>query len=284
MKNIRLCLYLFVALIAAPWPTARAAADPNFYIFLCLGQSNMEGAARPEQQDIEGVSPRFLMMAAVDDAERGRRQGEWYRAVPPLCREHTGLTPADYFGRTLTECLPEEVRVGVINVAIGGIRIEGFMPDSIEAYARQAPDWMKNILHAYDDNPYERLLTLARRAQRDGVIKGVLLHQGESNTGDPEWAAKVKCVYDRLLGDLGLKPEDVPLLAGEVVQADGQGRCIAMNPQINALPQTIPTAHVVSSAGCTSGADNLHFDAAGYRELGRRYGRRMLALMGYKAY
>ena len=24
--------------------------DPNFYIFLCFGQSNMEGAAKPEAQ------------------------------------------------------------------------------------------------------------------------------------------------------------------------------------------------------------------------------------------
>ena len=284
MGFIRHFLWLFIVLVAWPRFGAQAAVDPNFYIFLCLGQSNMEGAARPEQQDNEGVSDRFLMMAAVDDASRNRRQGEWYRAVPPLCREHTGLTPVDYFGRTLTERLPEGIRVGVINVAVGGIRIEGFMPDSIKAYARKAPDWMKNILKAYNDNPYERLLTLARRAQQDGVIKGILLHQGESNTGDPDWAKKVKNVYDRLLGDLGLKPEDVPLLAGEVVQADGKGRCIAMNPQINALPQTIPTAQVISSTGCTNGADNLHFDAAGYRELGRRYGQRMLALMGYETY
>ena len=284
MKNIRYLLWLFILLTAGSWSKAQAAVDPNFYIFLCLGQSNMEGAARPEAQDNEGISERFLMMAAVDDASRNRRQGEWYRAVPPLCREHTGLTPVDYFGRTLTERLPENIRVGVINVAVGGIRIEGFMPDSIKTYARQAPDWMKNILKAYNDNPYERLLTLARRAQQDGVIKGILLHQGESNTGDPDWAKKVKSVYDRLLGDLGLKPEDVPLLAGEVVQADGKGRCIAMNPQINALPQTIPTAQVISSTGCTNGADNLHFDAAGYRELGRRYGQRMLALMGYETY
>ena len=28
--------------------------DPNFYIFLCFGQSNMEGAARPEAQDLTG--------------------------------------------------------------------------------------------------------------------------------------------------------------------------------------------------------------------------------------
>ena len=258
-----------------------AQPDENFYIFLCFGQSNMEGAARPEAQDLASPGPRFLLMPAVDDPQRGRKMGEWCEAVPPLCRPNNGLTPADWFGRTLVQSLPENIRVGVIHVAIGGIKIEGFMPEEIAEYVKTAPSWMKGMLEAYGNNPYERLVTLARKAQNDGVIKGVLMHQGESNTGDPEWANKVQKVYDRLLGDLKLKPEEVPLLAGEVVQADGKGQCIAMNKQIQELPQTIHTAQVISSTGCTNLADRLHFDAAGYRELGCRYGETMARLLGY---
>lgn len=259
-----------------------ATTDPNFYIYLCFGQSNMEGAAKPEAQDLEGINDRFLMMAAVDDVQRNRKMGEWYKATPPLCRKNTGLTPVDYFGRTMTKTLPDSIRVGVIVVAIGGIHIEGFMPDSIRNYVKKAPSWMKSMLKAYNDNPYERLLSLARKAQQNGVIKGVLIHQGESNTGDPKWAEKVQNVYDHLLGDLQLKPEETPLLAGEVVRAGGKGLCLAMNKQIDELPQTIHTAHVVSSEGCTNGPDNLHFDAAGYRELGSRYGEKMLSLLNYE--
>ena len=262
--------------------SAQAAVDPNFYIFLCFGQSNMEGAARPEAEDTKSPGPRFLLMPAVDDAQRGRTMGKWCEAAAPLCRPNTGLTPADWFGRTLIETLPENIRVGIIHVAIGGIRIEGFMPDQIAEYVKTAPGWMKGMLEAYGNNPYERLVTLAKRAQQDGVIKGVLMHQGESNTGDPEWAQKVQSVYDHLLGDLQLKPEEVPLLAGEVVQANGEGQCVAMNKQIDELPKTLHTAHVVSSTGCSNGPDKLHFDAAGYRELGRRYGEKMLELMGYQ--
>ncbi len=257
------------------------AQDPNFYIFLCFGQSNMEGAARIEPQDLEGVSPRFLLMPAVDDPARNRKMGEWCQALPPLCRPNTGLTPVDYFGRTLTENLPENIRVGVIHVAIGGIRIEGFMPEGMEEFVKTAPGWMTGMLQAYDNNPYKRLVTLAQKAQKDGIIKGILMHQGESNTGDPEWANKVQNVYDHLLGDLQLKPEEVPLLAGEVVQANGEGQCIAMNKQIDELPKTLHTSQVISSTGCSNGPDKLHFDAAGYRELGRRYGEKMLELMGY---
>ena len=274
-------IFLVIAFLALSVLRMCAAPDDNFYIFLCFGQSNMEGAARPEPQDLESVDDRFQMMAAVDDAQRGRKMGEWYKALPPLCRENTGLTPVDYFGRTLTENLPKNVRVGVITVAIGGIHIQGFLNDSIKAYVKRAPGWMKPMLAAYDNNPYGRLVALAKKAQQQGVIKGVLMHQGESNTGDPKWAGMVQQVYDNLLGDLQLKPEEVPLLAGEVVQANGEGLCVAMNKQINELPQTLHTSQVISSKGCSNGPDKLHFDAAGYRELGRRYGERMLELMGY---
>ncbi len=279
LKSIVLAL-----LCLCPMLKVSAEVDPNFYIFLCFGQSNMEGAARPEAQDMVSPGPRFLLMSAVDDEKSGRKMGEWCEALPPLCRPGNGLTPADYFGRTMIANLPENVRVGVIHVAIGGIRIEGFMPDSIKNYAENvAPGWMKGMLKAYNDNPYERLVTLARKAQQDGVIKGILMHQGCSNTGEPDWADKVKNVYDNLLGDLNLVPEQVPLLAGEVVQANGKGVCIGMNKQIKALPETIHTAHVVSSDDCTNGPDNLHFDAAGYRELGARYADKMLSLLGYES-
>ncbi|MBO4659449.1 MAG: acetyl xylan esterase [Prevotella sp.] len=260
-----------------------AAVDPNFYIFLCFGQSNMEGNARPEAQDLKSVGSRFLLMPAVDDAQRGRKAGEWCEATPPLCRPNTGLTPADYFGRTLVASLPENIRIGVIHVAIGGIKIEGFMPDEIENYVKnEAPNWMKGMLEAYDNNPYKRLVELAKKAQKDGVIKGILMHQGESNTGDPEWGKKVQKVYDSLLGDLKLKPEEVNLYVGGVVQANGQGVCIGCNKQIDELPQTIHTCQVISSEGCTNGPDRLHFDAAGYRELGCRYGEAVARFLGYE--
>ena len=256
--------------------------DPNFYIFLCFGQSNMEGAARPEAQDLASPGPRFLLMPAVDFPEKGRKMGEWCEASAPLCRPNTGLTPADWFGRTLVESLPENIKIGVIHVAIGGIDIKGFLPDSIQSYIKRAPNWMKGMLEAYDNNPYQRLVTLAKKAQKDGVIKGILMHQGETNTGDPKWAGMVQQVYDNLCGDLQLKPEEVNLYAGNIVQANGEGVCIGCKKQIDELPKTLHTAQVISSDGCTNGPDKLHFDAAGYRELGCRYGEAVARHLGFE--
>ena len=257
-------------------------ADPNFYIFLCFGQSNMEGAARPEAQDLASPGPRFLLMPAVDFPEKGRKMGEWCEASAPLCRPNTGLTPVDWFGRTLVASLPENIKIGVIHVAIGGIDIKGFLPDSIKNYVKTAPTWMKGMLEAYNNNPYERLVTLAKKAQQDGVIKGILMHQGETNTGDPKWAGMVKRVYDNLCGDLQLKPEDVPLYAGNIVQAGGKGVCYACKKQIDELPLTLHTSQVISSDDCSNGPDRLHFDAAGYRELGCRYGEAVARNLGFE--
>ena len=277
MKKILFSVLLWVGLFLAG--AEAFAQDENFYVYLCLGQSNMEGSAHYEAQDTL-VNPRFQVLSAVDNKELGRVKGNWYPTRAPLCRPNTGLTPADYFGRTMVENLPENVRIGVVHVAVGGCRIELFQKDKREAYVKTAPDWMAGILKAYDNDPYGRLVEMAKIARKDGVIKGILLHQGESNTGEQDWPQKVKSVYESLLADLNLKAEEVPLLAGEVVNADHGGVCASMNPIIATLPQVIKNAAVVSSKGLSCAADHLHFDAAGYRVLGRRYAEQMLKLMG----
>jgi hypothetical protein len=257
------------------------AQDPNFHIYLCFGQSNMEGNARAELQD-STVDDRFQVLEAVNCENLGRTKGNWYPAVPPLARCRTGLTPADYFGRTMVATLPKNVKVGVINVSVAGCKIELFDKDNFTEYASKAPSWMANIIKDYGGNPYAHLLEMAKLAQKTGVIKGILLHQGESNTNDSLWPQKVKVIYNNLLRDLSLDAKSVPLLAGELVNEDQGGTCASMNKIIGTLPQVIPTAHVISSAGCTDSRDNLHFNAEGYRKLGRRYAVTMLSLLGYK--
>ena len=271
---------LFLSMVAALTVLTATAQDKNFHIFLCFGQSNMEGNARIEPQDSVGVSDNFLNLSAVNFSDKSRKMGKWYKALPPLCRENTGLTPVDYFGRTLLENLPEGHKVGIVHVAIGGISIDGFLPDRIDEYANTAPEWMKPMLAAYDGNPYYRLVAMGKIAKKKGVISGILMHQGETNTGDPKWPADVKTVYENLLRDLKLNAEDVPLLVGEVVAADRGGTCAAHNAVIDTIGRVIPTAHVIPADGCPQNFDFLHFTAAGYRELGRRYAAEMLKIWG----
>lgn len=278
-----LCAVLVMLTFGACQPTSKTQQpDPNFYVFLCFGQSNMEGNAPVEAQDTVDVPERFQLLSAVDMPNMNRTKGEWSTAVPPLCHEWFGLCPADYFGRYLVENLPEKIRVGVVNVSVGGIDIKGFMPESAATYAANAADWMKEKFKYYDFNAYAHLVQMGRLAQQKGVIKGILLHQGETNTGDETWPDKVKVIYESLLSDLNLKAEDVPLLAGEVVAASQHGMCSAMNEIIDRLPETIPTAYVVSAEDCVPRDDLLHFSSEGYRQLGRHYGEVMLPLLQKK--
>jgi len=276
----RITLFLLAVLFTSN--TNVFSQDKSFYIFLCLGQSNMEGNARIEEKDKVMNDQRFQVLSTLDCADLKRTQGNWYPAIPPLCRCNTGLTPADYFGRTMLANLPRNVKVGIINVAIGGCKIELFDKDNYQSYVSTAPSWMINMINQYDGNPYARLVEMAKIAQQKGVIKGILIHQGESNTGDVTWPLKVKGVYDNLIKDLKLKSKSVPLLAGELVPADQGGRCASMNSIIAKLPQIIPNSYVIPSQGCAAAKDSLHFNAEGYRMLGKRYAAQMLSLLGYK--
>ena len=99
MKRFRFFLLVaFYALLTGG--VAIAAPDPNFYVFLCFGQSNMEGQGTIESQD-RNVDSRFVMMSSLTCGSR--KQGEWYTATPPLARCDTKLGPVDYFGRTLVK-------------------------------------------------------------------------------------------------------------------------------------------------------------------------------------
>jgi len=253
--------------------------NQNFQIYLALGQSNMEGNAKIEPQDQANVPQRFKMMAAVDMPSKGRVKGNWYTAIPPLCRENTGLTPCDYFGRELVNRLPEHITVGVINVAVAGCSIDMFDEDKSQSYLSTSPDWLKGIASLYGNHPYNVLVELGRKAQEEGVIKGILLHQGETNTGEQNWPNNVKKIYDRIISDLNLDPNKVPLLVGEVVNADSGGSCAYHNNIIANVPNVIPNSYVIKSNGLPSGGDNLHFSAQSYREFGKRYAETMLSIL-----
>src|SRR5699024_3364522 len=99
---------------------------------------------------------------AVDCPDINRKKGNWYTASPPLTRCTTGLTPVDYFGRTMVSQLPEQFKVGVIVVAVGGCKIELFDKDNYQSYVANAPEWMTGMISQYQGNPYGEMIALAK--------------------------------------------------------------------------------------------------------------------------
>jgi len=281
MKRTLSALLAITTLLTLPAFGQEKKPDPNFHIYLCFGQSNMEAGARPEEQDRGEVDPRFQMLAAVDMPRFNRTKGNWYVATPPLNRQENNMGPVDWFGRNMIANLPKDIRVGVINVSVAGAGIELWDPENWEEYLNTREQWMKNIVRQYDGSPYKRLVEMAKIAQQDGVIKGILLHQGESNSSDTNWPSRVKRIYDHLMTDLNLNPQDVPLLAGELKSQEENGVCWRFNRDILVhLPEVIPNAHIISSRGVKGSPDQFHFNTAGMRELGKRYAIQMLKLQG----
>jgi hypothetical protein len=300
-------------------PDSKPDPKEKFHIYLAFGQSNMVGYLGPPigsggsssnqkwvtDNEFDTPPENFVVMAAANDNKNpyNRKKGEWYEAKPPLVRNNTGLSPADYFGRTIAEEVENNgIKVGVIAVAVDGCRINLFAKDidTFKTYVGSAESWVKSQSLAYvdssissitsadfttEDYPYKRLVDLAMQAQDDGgVIKGIIMHQGESGGNFPgkTYAQSVRQIYDDLCDDLGLEKGKVPFLAGQAVGNN--------NSNISSIPDAfkdiLNTAHVISSEDCLgwnpNGSDSnekIHFSFAGYKELGTRYGKKMLELL-----
>jgi len=251
--------------------------DPNYQIYLCFGQSNMAGAGPIETQDLT-VDSRFQFMKPQDCSSTNQFAGNWYPGIPPLWGCSGGLSPADYFGRTMVANLPTTVKVGVVNVAIPGCDIALFFKTGYAGY-----DTYNYVPTKYAGSAYAWLLDLAKQAQKVGVIKGILLHQGESNNGQATWPAQVKTVYNNLITDLGLDASKTPLLVGELLYQNQGGTCWGHNSVIAKVPSVIPNSYVISADGLP-GKDQFHFNSAGNRTFGVRYAQQMLKLLAINTF
>jgi hypothetical protein len=239
-------------------------ADPNTYVFLLFGQSNMEGTPAPQAQDRE-TNPRVRVLAYDNCSGLGRTYNQWYTASPPLHNCGLGVGPGDYFGKTLAMQYPTKT-IALVPCAIAGVDIDFFRKNVVSA--------RRNEFRIPPDNhwtgAYEWVITRARLAQQTGVIRGILFHQGESDNGNSQWVGKVRGIVTDLRADLGLG--DVPFLAGELLYS---GCCSGHNTLVNQLPGQITNAHVISATGLGA-ADQYHFDLAGQRTFGARYGTKMI--------
>ncbi len=237
-------------------------SGPKFHVFLLLGQSNMAGYPKVVPADLE-ANERIRVFGYDNCAATGRKFKEWAVAVPPLHECWTGaIGPADYFAKTLIEAIPPEDSIGLIPCAVSGERIETFMKGVGPMY-----NW---------------ILTRSREAlEGGGEIEGILMHQGESNTGDPAWPEKVNTLVTDLRMDLELG--DVPFLAGELPY---DGNSASHNPLVNQLAQVIDNTWIVSAEGLiVDPADtqwNLHFDHGSQVMLGQRYAEVMKTALGWQ--
>jgi len=287
MKYLKMRLYrrlVSLLLFLAMCCSVANAQNPNFHIYLAFGQSNMEGQGEIQIQD-KTVPDNFkVLWSANNSTVYGvlREKGKWYPATPPLAHNSGAkLSVADYFGRTLADKLSPNITIGIINVSMAGASIQLFDKNNYQSYINKQQDWFKQRVQVYDNNPYGRLIEMAKLAQKDGVIKGIIMHQGETDASDAEWPNKVKAVYDNIINDLGLG-DDIPLLAGEVLRTGVGSAAIQL---IAKLPKQSKNFYVVTSQGFNQAlgdGQNLHFTTQEYRDFGKRYADMMIEILGDK--
>jgi len=246
---------------------AGGTADPNFMIFLLIGQSNMVGQPQPQSQD-KVQDARVKVLAYDNCSGLGRTYNKWYTASPPLHNCDAGVGPGDYFAKTLLQSLPADATIGLVPLGVNGAPIDVFRKSVPRPGWTLPPDnhWATG---------YEWIMSRANEAQKVGVIRGILFHQGESNDGSADWANKVAGLAADLRADLGIG-DAAPFIAGELLYS---GCCASYNARINMLPSQIPNAKVASASGL-AGVDMYHFDLAGQRQFGMRYAQAMIAAFG----
>jgi hypothetical protein len=232
----------------------------KFHLFLLIGQSNMAGRGAIEAQD-KTPHPRVFML---------NKAGDWVSAADPLHFDKPGAGTG--LGKTFATKIAEsnpEITVGLIPCAVGGSPIDSWKPGEFYPPTKSCP---------WDDT-----LRRAKLALKSGTLKGILWHQGESDAKSLELAQTYETKLHGLIQRLRkeLYAEDVPFIAGQMGQfADAPWN--DFRRQVDAahqkLPTKVPHTSFVSSEGLQHKGDKVHFDAASYRELGKRYAEAFLQL------
>jgi len=244
MRRLFFSLFAFVAGILP-------AADADFHLYLLIGQSNMAGRGKIELQDKVAV-PRVLML---------NKANEWVSAVDPISFDKTiaGVSLGRTFGIEMAKA-NEGVKVGLIPCAVGGTPIRR---------------WQQK------GDLYQKALKRAKLAQKDGVIKGILWHQGESDSGKTETADIYEQQLHAMIGAWrkDLSNQKIPVIVGELGQFWKRAKHKAtVDAALKVLPDKVEHTGWVTSGGLNHKGDGVHFDAASYREFGKRYAAKMQIL------
>ena len=225
----------------------------ELHLYLLTGQSNMAGRGVVEDQD-RTPHPR---VRALD------REGRWTAAVDPIHfdKPHAGVGLGTTFGREMAGQSPAAV-IGLVPCAVGGTPMCRWRPG---------------------EDLYEGAVVRARIALADGVLKGMLWHQGENDSQSPAEAREYEGRLHQMIRGFrsDLQAPDLPVVVGELGRYLDTQRFCALEPVSQALerlPDKLEHTAWVPSAGLNHKGDEVHFDAESLREFGRRYAQAMVRL------
>lgn len=220
------------------------AQDQNYWIFLVIGQDNMIGKA-----DAGTSTNGFLL---------------------------------DSFSKTIAETAKGK-RIGFVTVTLPVSPIIAFDKQNYRNYVSNVTvESNKKALEKYDNNPYGKLVSMARSAQNKGVVKGILLQQDGIDNYNEAWLKRMRRIYYDIVGDLSLDSTKVPLLIGEVGHAEYGGKYAAANETYGKMHKVLQYSFVVSSANCPLADNKIYYSKEGLENLGRKFAIKALQGIGYE--
>lgn len=244
-------------LVADDTASIKLPAKADFHLYLLMGQSNMAGRGVVEAQD-KVPHPRVLKFS---------KDRKWLPGIDPVHfdKSQVGVGLGKTFAEVMAEANPK-ITVGLIPCAFGGTPISR---------------WTKA------GDLYKQAVERAQAAMHDGTIKGILWHQGETDSGNEKIAKQYGETLAQLVTDLraDLKSGEVPFVAGQLGEFLNRGKgdkpsyWPVINEQIDLLPTHLKKSRVASSKDLKHKGDVLHFDSPSFREFGRRYAAEMLLLL-----
>ena len=211
---------------------------------LLIGQSNMAG--RGDLATVEAIS---------DDRITMMRNLEWVPMAEPIHNDKSiaGAGIAASFAKAFVENF--DCELGLIPAAVGGTSLA---------------QWTKGYSGDSDFDLYEKALAMAKEAQKDSEICAILWHQGCSDTKNSQYAEKFKVILDDFIADLGLDPEKIIIISGELAPQKGTNADL-VNNALASLVDDYDNYAVATTENLLTLDENTHFDAPSLRVLGYRY-------------
>lgn len=256
LMNFKTLKILLALLTVATTALAQTAPD-QLDLYLLIGQSNMAGRGVTDAAS-QPNSPKIWAI---------NRQNEWKIAADPLHQDKpavVGVGPGLTFAQEIIKKHSGHP-IGLIPCAVGGSGIDDWQPGAKHE---------QTGIYAYDE-----MLARVKEAQKRGTIKGIIWHQGESDSSPEKkvaYAAKLADFFKRLRRDT--HTENVPVVVGTLGDF-----YVTKNPDAAVINQIIvdyakgnQLVYMASASGLVHKGDDTHFDTASARELGRRYAEAFL--------
>lgn len=233
----------------------------KFWIFILAGQSNMAGRGFVEPED---TIPNSQILSI-------NKHGDWIIAKEPLhfyTPSKTGLDCGLSFARELQKHVDDSITIGIIPTAIGGSYVAQWLGDSINSRVSLYSNFKEKV-HV---------------AKKAGCIKGILWHQGESDSYTDRVAGydeRLELLVSKFRTEVG--NNKLPVLMGELgsfIEFEKRDlRWNAINSMIHKLVDKDKYSEIIETKDLTHKGDFLHFDGKSQRAMGKMYALKYLELL-----